>query len=732
MHAAFVNAGKTKGLEIWRIENFEPVTYPKNDYGKFYSGDSYIVLNTKQSKNNVFSWDVHFWLGLETSTDEAGAAAIYTVQLDDILNGGPIQHREVQNHESQLFLGYFKNGVRYQTGGVASGFTQVQINAIGEKRLFQVKGKRNVRVNQVNLSVSSMNKGDCFILDAGNNIYVYVGSGAKRVEKLKAISAANQIRDQDHNGRAVVHINDEYSSQIDQEEFFTILGSGSPSTVPEAAIGEDDETFERTDATKVMLYLVTDASGTLQVTEIATKPLRQDMLITTECHILDTGSGIYVWIGRGASATEKSQALARANNFLTTKKYPTWTQVHRIVEGAESTPFKQYFSTWRDRGMTHTRLIRAANDDDSDTSLDEEIDPSIFHKMKKSGGSAIGFMPDNGEGDVEVWRIENMELVPIDPENVGMFFGGDSYIVKYEYRNKRGGHGTVLYYWQGTQSSLDEKAASAIHTVRLDNELGGAAIQVRVTQGYEPRHFLKVFKGKLIFFAGGHASGFKNIHDHDTYDADGTRLFRVRGTDNSDVSAIQKDEKAASLSTNDVFVLETPEHTYIWHGAAASEFEEEMALEVAKRLSPDRDAEVIEEGSEPSAFWDALGGEGDYDKELDPAGAPFLEPRLFHCRILLNGKFKVEEIGDFTQDDLDVDDIMVLDGGDEIYVWEGQGSTEEERDKAVDMAQQYIRTDPTDRSEETVPIIKIHQASEPRSFKRLFPVWDDQYWEVSS
>lgn len=54
--------------------------------------------------------------------------------------------------------------------------------------------------------VSSMNTGDCFILNVDHDIYVYVGTKARRVERLKAISVANQIRDQDHNGRAKIDI----------------------------------------------------------------------------------------------------------------------------------------------------------------------------------------------------------------------------------------------------------------------------------------------------------------------------------------------------------------------------------------------------------------------------------------------------------------------------------------------------------------------------------------------
>lgn len=32
------------GIEIWRIENFQPVAVPQSSHGKFYMGDSYVIL----------------------------------------------------------------------------------------------------------------------------------------------------------------------------------------------------------------------------------------------------------------------------------------------------------------------------------------------------------------------------------------------------------------------------------------------------------------------------------------------------------------------------------------------------------------------------------------------------------------------------------------------------------------------------------------------------------------
>jgi gelsolin len=50
-----------------------------------YDGDSYIILNTykKDPDSDVLSYDLHFWLGEETTQDEAGTAAYKTVELDD-------------------------------------------------------------------------------------------------------------------------------------------------------------------------------------------------------------------------------------------------------------------------------------------------------------------------------------------------------------------------------------------------------------------------------------------------------------------------------------------------------------------------------------------------------------------------------------------------------------------------------------------------------------------------
>ena len=67
-------------------------------------------------------------------------------------------------------------------------------------------------------------------------------------------------------------------------------------------------------------------------------------------------------------------------------------------------------------------------------------------------------------------------------------------------------------------------------------------------------------------------------------------------------------------------------------------------------VSPGREPVKLTEGSEPSAFWDALGGKKEYasGKWLEEI-TPSYPPRLFQCSNA-SGRFKVEEMFDFAQD----------------------------------------------------------------------------------
>ena len=114
--------------------------------------------------------------GKKTTQDEMGTAAYKTVELDDLLDGVPIQHREVMMHESAQFKGLFK-AVSYLKGGVASAFNHVEPNAYISKLLHVKKVGKTTSIIEVPCKRDSLNEGDAFVLDTGATIYVWAGSG---------------------------------------------------------------------------------------------------------------------------------------------------------------------------------------------------------------------------------------------------------------------------------------------------------------------------------------------------------------------------------------------------------------------------------------------------------------------------------------------------------------------------------------------------------------------------
>jgi gelsolin len=334
---AWSAAGKQVGLQIWRIEKFNVVSWPRDQYGSFYSGDSYIVLNTYKKKGgDALAWDVHFWLGKFTTQDEAGTAAYKTVELDDLLGGAPVQHREVQEHESDLFLSYFNNQIKIMEGGVETGFKHVEPEKY-EPRLLHLKGRRKVRVTQVPLATASLNSGDVFILDAGLNIYQWNGKKAGPQEKMKGAQLSRAL-DDERKGLPKVHVLEEGDKDAD---FWKLLGGQGP--IKSAEEGGDDNEAEKGDSKR--LFRLSDASGAMTFTEISQgKNVKRNQLDSSDVFILDTGAEVFAWIGRGASVDEKKKAMQYAQQYLTKFNRPLYLSIARILEGGENEVFEQAFA----------------------------------------------------------------------------------------------------------------------------------------------------------------------------------------------------------------------------------------------------------------------------------------------------------------------------------------------------------------------------------------------------
>uniref|UniRef100_A0A671RMH7 Adseverin-like n=1 Tax=Sinocyclocheilus anshuiensis TaxID=1608454 RepID=A0A671RMH7_9TELE len=606
------------------------------------------------------SYYIHMWMGNVCSQDESGAAAIFSTQLDDFLGGGPVQFREVQNNESLTFLGYFKSGIKYK------------------------------------------------------DIYQWCGSDCNRFERLKASQLAIDIRDNERNGRAKLIM---VADGTEPDALTKVLGPKS-SIAPATP---DDEEVDTSNKKKAGLYMISDASGSMKTSVVAqTSPFKQEMLSLDECYILDNGvdKNVFVWKGPNANTSERKAAMKAAEQFIKEKNYSSKTQIQVLPAGGETTLFKQFFSNWKDKDQT-TGPTKAYTIGKIAHVEQIPFDASSLHNNKAM--AAQHNMVDDGSGKVQIWRVEGGERVPVDPSTYGQFFGGDCYLILYSYKQgSREQH--IIYTWSGLKSTQDELAASAFLTVQLDDSMGGAPVQVRVTQGQEPPHLMSLFKGKpMIIHTGG-----TSRKDGQTKTGS-TRLFHIRQSSSRATRTVEVEPSASNLNTNDVFVLKSSDCVFVWKGAGASD-EERVAAKYVVSVLGGQSTDVAE-GKEPgeSGFWSALGGKKEYQTSSTLRNM-VKPPRLFGCSNK-TGRLMVEEVpGDFTQSDLATDDVMLLDTWDQIFLWIGKEANEVEKTESPKIAKDYVDSDPSGRR--GLPITTIKQGAEPLTFTGWFQAWDPHMWDT--
>ncbi|KGN53839.1 villin-2 [Cucumis sativus] len=714
MDPAFQGVGQRVGTEIWRIENFQPVPLPKSDLGKFYMGDSYIVLQTSQNKSSSFLFDIHFWIGRDTSQDEAGTAAIKSVELDASLGGRAVQHRELQGHESDKFLSYFKPCIIPLEGGVASGFKKVEEEEF-ETRLYTCKGKRVVRMKQVPFARSSLNHDDVFILDTENKIYQFNGANSNIQERAKALEVVQFLKEKYHQGVCDVAVVDDgkLDTESDSGEFWVLFGGFAP--IGKKVSTEDDVIAE---AMPAKLYSIAD--GEVSIIE---DELSKSLLENNKCYLLDCGSEVFVWVGRITQVEERKTAIQVAEEFVANQNRPRSTHITRLIQGYETHSFKSHFGSWpagsaasgneEGRGKVAALLKQQGvgiKGMSKNTQANEEVPPLL-----------------EGGGKLEVWCINEDTKTPVPSEDVGKFYSGDCYIILYAYHSGERKEDYILYTWYGKDSIEEDQMTADRIASSMSNSLKGKPVQGRIFQGKEPPQFVALFQ-PMVVLKGGVSAGYKKfIADKDledeTYSVDNVALIKVSGTSVHNNKAVQVDAVATSLDSSHSFVLQSGSSLFTWHGNQCAFELQQSAAKVAEFLKPGVTLKHAKEGTESSAFWSALGGKQNY---VSKKAAPDIvrDPHLY--TISSNkGRFQVEEVYNFSQDDLLTEDILILDTHAEVFVWIGQMVDTKEKPKAFEIGQSYIEMAVSlEGLSPKVPLYKVNEGTEPSFFTTYFS-WDN-------
>ncbi|KAF3765559.1 actin depolymerizing protein [Cryphonectria parasitica EP155] len=349
--------GVAPGLHIWRIEDFEVIPWPKDKYGLFYDGDSFIVLHSykvgQQAEADKLGHDIFFWLGSHTSQDEAGVAAYKTVELDEFLHGKASQHREIQESPSDAFMELFPK-IQIRSGGVRSGFRHVEEEAKEEVltllRVFKHPGSKrdSVVVYEVEPTWQSLDEDDVFILDKGDKIFVWQGKNCSPMEKAKSAQVV-------HDMTLAKHIDVEVLSQTESRSRVVVEMLGrDKDAAPASESYRKPKPFASRSAAEggaggargKKLFKLSDASGQLSfglVKEGAS--IGRSDLDGSDVFILDdAGKTIWVWQGAGASRAEKAAWLKVAQAYVRQlqggdDQSAHLTPIAKVVDGSESPAF---------------------------------------------------------------------------------------------------------------------------------------------------------------------------------------------------------------------------------------------------------------------------------------------------------------------------------------------------------------------------------------------------------
>ncbi|CAH0398250.1 unnamed protein product [Chilo suppressalis] len=743
------DTGQTPGLQVWEIENFIPAPVDEVAHGKFFEGDCYIILKTTVEEQGQLSWDIHFWIGSKATLDKGACAAMHAVNLRNLLGAKRTQRHE-QGDETAEFMALFSTPPVYIQGShTPSGFFTVD-EPHYVTRLYRVHASgHSIHLEPVPARSDSLDPRFVFVLDAGLLIYLWNGKKAKNTLKSKARLFAEKINKEERKNKA------ELVAEPPGKEparFWKMLEyEGELPYEPQEHVPEDFVWAPP------RLYRVELGMGYLELPQPEVAPYARDVLATRSVYILDAHVDVFVWFGKKSSRLVRAAAVKLAQELFNMVARPPHALVTRLQEGTETQIFKTYFLGWDeviavDFTRTAESVARTGADLASWAKQQEtkaDLTALFTPRQPPMQASEEKNLADEWNEDLEAMEafvLEGRHFVRLPENELGVFYSCDCYVFLCRYvlpaepeDETDGSNGIeadegeseaapwVVYFWQGRRAPNMGWLTFTFGLERKFKQLCRRLDVVRTHQQQESLKFMSHFHRRFII-----RDGKRNQKPEGGRQP--VELFELRSNGSALCTRlVQVKPDATQLNSAFCYILNVPLEgsndtssaiVYAWIGNKSDADSARLIEQIAEEKfnNPWVSLQVLNEGSEPdNFFWVALGGRKPYDTDADYLNYT----RLFRCSNEKGYFIVSEKCTDFCQDDLADDDIMILDNGEQVFLWLGAKCSEVEIKLAYKSAQVYIQHMKSVQPDRPRKLFLTLKNKESRRFTKCFHGWGD-------
>ncbi|XP_049314849.1 uncharacterized protein LOC105227966 isoform X13 [Bactrocera dorsalis] len=514
--------------------------------------------------------------------------------------------------------------------------------------LLHVKGRTHVQTRLVEPTYKSVNRGDCFILVHGEQLYRYVGSYANVIEIARSKKICAYIvenKDLGCTASAEVILTDgKFLNERHWKKFWELLGKPEDYIIPDCGHADEDDLFEASLIETNKIYEFQDDSLVPMEKYWGCIP-KVEMLDPNKVIIFDFGSEMYVWNGKTASTNAKRAAIKLAQEHYDTgdvdysscyvnpvnyaaivgnresykflrrcEKRGDWCILGKITQNMETSLFKEKFSDWpeveredleKDYLMNGVHAVKAL-DGHALYKGEPYLEPNLVLENANLGRGNFYYDNDSMRHfdvitiSTDKWQIHEFNFDNAKASSYGHFYSAESYIVRWVYQisvtvrelsgkiSKRATVGRdrcVYFCWQGNDSSANEKGAAALLTVELDKEKGA---QKRVAQGDETPAFIRLFK--LLFQHKGRKDDC--LERRNTW-----RLYQITGNVPEETLLSEVDCHARQLRSRASMLLVHGDKgvLYVWHGCKSAKHTRDVAEQAANHLKTEKPEDLFTE-----------------------------------------------------------------------------------------------------------------------------------------